>query len=520
MAGESGQKFDHVVSVMFENRTFDNLLGRLYQPGEVASFEGVLGQELTNPIPDWAEHGADRKTVPYGVAAGMNVPNPDSGEDFPHVNTQLFGLIDPPGNRCVLSELMTAPFNAPADPEAVPTMDGFVADYISVFTAERGRQPTYEEYAQIMTGYTPEQVPVLSAIARGFATFDHWHSEVPSQTFTNRSFYHAASSSGFVVNAPYENFPLHNDAETIFERLEAAGLPWRVYVDNTMRLSATGMIHAPRLRPYFATHFSTLADFFDDAERGRLPAYSFIEPALVQAHNDYHPPFVALLAGVPADHPSSILGGEDLLASIYTAIRGAESPDGSNFANTLFLVSFDEHGGTYDHVVPPRVDPPDPAAPPGQMGFRFDRAGVRIPTLAVSAYIDPQTVITSGYRNTSLIATLRARWQLGPPLTARDATAPSITPVLTRATPRPPEDWPEVAPQLPATPLPPDQAVPLDQPLPPLGQHLLGVAIALDTHHTGHVPDIDPRTATGRQANDYMNDRTARIYPGLVPHPF
>jgi phospholipase C len=82
-----------------------------------------------------------------------------------------------------------------------------------------------------MTGYTPEQVPVISTIARGFATFDHWHCEVPSQTFTNRSFYHAASSSGFVVNAPYENFPLRNVAETIFERLEAAGLPWRIYVD-------------------------------------------------------------------------------------------------------------------------------------------------------------------------------------------------------------------------------------------------------------------------------------------------
>ena len=143
------------------------------------------------------------------------------------------------------------------------------------------------------------------------------------------------------------------------------------------------------------------------------------------------------------------------------------------------------------------------------MGFRFDRAGVRIPTLAVSAFIDPRTVITSGYRNTSLIATLRARWKLGPPLTARDATAPSITPVLTRATPRPPEDWPEVTPQQAATP------APLDKPLPPLGQHLLGVTIALDTHHTGHVPDIHPRTATARQANDYMNDRTGRIYPSL-----
>src|SRR5215472_6654536 len=487
MAGESRQNFDHVVSVMFENRTFDNLLGRLYQPGEVASFEGVLGKELTNPIPGWAEHGAHREVVPYGIAAGMHVPDPDSGEDFQHVNTQLFGVIDPPGNRCVLPELMTAPFNAPADPRAVPAMDGFVADYISAFTA---------------------------AIARGFAAFDHWHSEVPSQTFTNRSFYHAASSSGFVVNTPYENFPLRNDAETIFERLEAAGLPWRVYVDDGMRLSATGMIHAPRLRPYFATRFSTLADFFEDAERGRLPAYSFIEPSLIFAHNDYHPVENALDPEASVDPVSSILGGEDLLARIYAAVRASETPGGSNFANTLFLISFDEHGGTYDHVPPPRVDPPDPAAPPGQLGFRFDRAGVRVPTVAVSAYIHPQTVITSGYRNTSLIATLRARWKLGPPLTARDATAPSITPALTRATPRPPEDWPDVTPQPAGTP------APLHKPLPPLGQHLLGVTIALDTHHTGHLPDIDPKTATGHQANDYMNDRTTRIYPGLVPRPF
>src|SRR5215472_1427179 len=354
MAGESGQKFDHVVSVMFENRTFDNLLGRLYQPGEVASFEGVLGKELTNPIPDWAEHGADRKVVPYGVAAGMHVPNPDSGEDFQHVNTQLFGVIDPPGNRCVPSQLMTAPFNAPADPGAVPTMDGFVADYISAFTAERvGRQPTYQEYAQIMTGYTPEQVPVISAIARGFATFDHWHCEVPSQTFTNRSFYHAASSSGFVANAPYENFPLRNDAETIFERLEAAGLPWRVYVDNSMRLSATGMIHALRLRPYFATHFSPLADFFEDAERGRLPAYSFIEPSLIFAHNDYHPVENPLAPGASVDPVSPILGGEELPARIYTAVRASGTTGGSNFANTLFLISLAEHRARPDPHNPP-----------------------------------------------------------------------------------------------------------------------------------------------------------------------
>ena len=89
--------FDHVVVVMFENRSFDNLLGRLYEPGEVSSFEGVLGKELSNPIPEWAEHGADRKVVPYGVAASMDAPNPDPGEEYTHVNTQLFGVSTRPG---------------------------------------------------------------------------------------------------------------------------------------------------------------------------------------------------------------------------------------------------------------------------------------------------------------------------------------------------------------------------------------------------------------------------------------
>ena len=79
---------------------------------------------------------------------------------------------------------------------------GSSTDYISTFTGEIGRQPTYDEYAQIMTGYTPEQLPVLSGIARDFGVFDHWFSEVPSQTFMNRSFWTAATSSGLVVNSP------------------------------------------------------------------------------------------------------------------------------------------------------------------------------------------------------------------------------------------------------------------------------------------------------------------------------
>ena len=111
---------DHVVVVMFENRSFDNLLGRLYEPGEVETFEGVIGKDLSNPIPEWAESGPERGTVPYGIAQNLDTPNPDPGEEYQHVNTQLFGTIDPPSNRGVLAEDMTAPFNAPADTYATP----------------------------------------------------------------------------------------------------------------------------------------------------------------------------------------------------------------------------------------------------------------------------------------------------------------------------------------------------------------------------------------------------------------
>lgn len=156
-APSRGSALDHVVVLMFENRSFDHLLGRLYEPGEVESFEGVIGKELSNPVPAWPEHGAERGVVPYGIARDMNTPYPDPGEEYPHINTQLFGGIDPPSNRGVSTEQMVAPYNLPAEAGRLPTMDGFVADYISAFTAEMGRQPTCDEYSRIMTGYTPSR---------------------------------------------------------------------------------------------------------------------------------------------------------------------------------------------------------------------------------------------------------------------------------------------------------------------------------------------------------------------------
>ncbi len=505
---------DHVVAVMFENRSFDNLLGRLYEPGEVESFEGVLGKELANPIPEWAEHEADRKFVPYGVANNMDTPNPDPGEELQHINTQLFGLIDPPGNRGAPPGNMVAPFNAPDDPHRTPTMDGFVDDYISAFTAEMSRQPTYDEYAQIMTGYTPEQMPVISTLARGFATFDHWFCEVPSQTFTNRSFFHAGSASGFVTNMiPTDAFPVRNTAETVFERLESKGLSWRVYCDAAATVPFTGMIHASRLRDR-AANFVTTDRFLEDAENGELPTYSFIEPNMLHGHNDMHPACDALFPGLAVDSPSSLLGGEALLAKVYDAVRSSSSTSGSNAFNTLLMVNFDEHGGTYDHVPPPPAPPPDPSAPAGELGFRFDRSGVRVPAIAISPWIPERTVVNDEYRNTSVIRTMRERWSLGPPLTARDAIARDIAPVLSLDAPRAPEAWPEVNPQ----PVPEfDVAlVPLDAPLGPLGKALFFAYLALGKSVGQSVPDIAPDAdIKGAEAIAIIRDEFGHAFPGL-----
>jgi phospholipase C len=513
MSPSNSSKFDHFVVVMFENRSFDNLLGHLYQPGEVASFEGVVGRNLSNPIPPGLG-GSDRGTVTVHPSEGLDIPDPDPGEEYPHVNTQLFGIVSPAENRLKLAKDMQSPFNAPGSTETTPSMSGFVTDYVDAFTAELGRAPTYEEYSQIMACYTPDQVPVFSALAKGFACFDHWFCEVPSQTFTNRSFFHAATASGYVLDFPAENFVLRNTAETIFERLEAAKLPWKVYVHPEQVVSITALLHASRLAPYFKDHFSTIFDFHAEAADGTLPAYAFIEPNLVPPRSDMHPPgFARLRRELHLPPPAAMRTGEQLLADVYASVRNANSPNGSNWRNTALLITFDEHGGTFDHVPPPRVPSPTPGAPAGQMGFTFERAGVRIPTILISAWVEPRTVVTAEFRATSVIRTLRERWHLGQPLTQRDADAADLAPLLNRTTPRPPEEWPEIA------PIPVGRATELldfiDKPIASLGRHLFEAALAHESKATGEPIPIDPAGVTHRRAQAHLRTLQKTAFLGI-----
>lgn len=440
---------DHIVVVLFENRSLDNVLGRLYGPGDGKNFDGVIGKNLSNPIPVWAEHGADRKVVPYTVATDIDSPNPDSGEEYPHTNTQLYNILSEE-NRFKVADDMAAPWNAPESGQT-PTMDGFVTDYISTFTAEMGRQPTYEEYSQIMTGFTPDQVPVLNGLARTFGVFDHWFCEVPSQTFMNRSFWTAATSSGLVVNFPAKKWLTGNDVETIFNRLEDHGKTWKVYVSEPMQISFTGIIHYQRLKDRLATHFVPFSQFEADAANGALPDFSLIEPGLTIGHNDYHPAEGRALGHgvvIPSlDSPSSILGGEAFLARIYDIYRGMQSDTGCNVWNTTLFVGWDEPGGTYDHVPPPAVPSPDPAGPAGEFGFTFDRSGYRVPAIVISPWVAEGKVFNQEHRHTSLIATLREQWNLGDAFTARDAAARTFSHVFTLETPRDPRSWPVPTPR-------------------------------------------------------------------------
>jgi phospholipase C len=389
---------------MFENRSFDNLLGYLYSDAGVPvphgqRFDGVAGKHLSNATRDGDEVAVHPYSGPTDEV--MRSPDPGPGEEYPFVNTQLFGTLDPASNSAHDVAGLQPPFNAPGS-GTTPDMSGFLTDYIDKFRGEHGRDPLPEEYRQIMGSFTPEMLPVFSTLAREFAVYDHWHCAVPSQTFPNRSFFHAGTSHGFVTNAFHPAIgkwldPLFNTGTTVFNRLEEAGIPWRVYYDERQLVSLTGMLHAPHLEKYWKSHFRTMKTFYEDVANGTLPAYSFIEPRLTFDHNDMHPP-VGPLTRTDVDGKviegggiSDVRAGEALLHRVYTAIRESSTATGSHALNTTLMVTFDEHGGTYDHVPPPNAPaPPLPAET--EMGFRFDRLGVRVPALVISAYT-PRAVI-------------------------------------------------------------------------------------------------------------------------------
>jgi phospholipase C len=263
-----------------------------------------------------------------------------------------------------------------------------------------------------MHAFAPGQLPAYHTLAREFAICDHWFSSVPGPTWPNRFFLHCASAGGYVDGA-FREYRM----PSVFEQLRQAGRTFGIYFHDAPQTLMLKQLQASLLKGNFH-HFDA---FLDHAAAGALPDYTFIEPRYFDGPkgfaNDEHP-------------PHDVRFGEELVARVYEAVRA--SP---RWESTLLVVLSDEHGGLYDHVPPPRADPPDDVAsqsPP----FGFDRLGVRVPTLVISPYVPRGSVDHTVYDHASMPATIRRLFGLPSPLTRRDASAHTFDGLLSLSAPR------------------------------------------------------------------------------------
>jgi phospholipase C len=426
----------HIVVVMLENRSFDNVAGFLYEqnpqpryflPSSTEPRYNGMPLDYSNPSnPEYFSGGGPPNPVPVKRGAdNSRVPNYDPQELFDDITFQIFGATMP-------------------QPGQAATMNGFLVSYQRV---------ARQNPEQIMQCYAPEQLPVISQLARSFAICDAWYASCPCQTFPNRAFVHAGTSCGQVNNWPYS--PFDYDVPTIFNLLSDMKVSWAVYNDSILE-SAT-RLQFPRLWDLtFGSHFKDFDDFQEAARQGKLPRYCFVEPSFLINPHDEHPPHDMLL-------------GERFLWQVWNAVAS-----GAHWESTLLLITYDEHGGCCDHQPPPwGATPPDGHR--GENGFSFDRYGVRVPAVVVSPWIEEGTVFRSPtqrpYDHTSVLATLRDWLQIPEKLmltSARIADAPTLEQVLARSTPRS---------EIPAIPYP--AGTPVEQPvtLPP-NHFQKGLAVA------------------------------------------
>ncbi|NKI70131.1 phosphoesterase [Collimonas pratensis] len=405
---------EHIVVVMLENRSLDNMLGWLYADGSAPAvvvpsssarqFDG-LHADMWNPVNAGYFCGDPPQKAMVGRGTVCStIPDPDPEETFDNVSYQLYGP--------------QAPAAAPSWP-----MQGFVVNYATTNTTDA---------TQVMQCHDCCQIPVLAALARQYAVSDAWFAPVPSQTWPNRAFAHAGTSNGRINNGSPPD-PFAWDVPTIYNVLQAIGSSWSVYSDTLLTPSLTRTMFPKLWDPLLNAHFSRFTEFVDACACDTLPAYSFIEPCFMLQPNDQHP-------------PHDVQAGEAFLHEIWTAV--STSP---GWNRTLLIITYDEHGGCYDHVLPPAgAQPPDAASAPGDGGFGFDRFGVRVPAVLVSPYIAAGTVFRSASGvpcdHTSILATLRDWIGIAPAdmlPSKRIAAAPTLEQVLTLATAR--SDLPSIA---------------------------------------------------------------------------
>jgi len=402
-------KVDQVVVMMLENRSFDHMLGYLSLTGRRPEIDGLR--------PGFA--------------------NSYQGRTYPihHLDTTALEL-DPDHSSSAIDQQI-----------AGGSMGGFAANAAAALAA-RGIQDG--DPACVMGYYDAADVPVYDHLAEEFAVCERWFSSVPGATLPNRLYGLCGVAAGSRDDRPPHIPPLYHQPSFV-RHLDAHDVPWRWYSfdPGTLRLadahyllghhdrfgyfSKTGL---PWRTVFDLTVNQKLSSFLEDAAAGALPPVSWIDPAFTN--------FNPLGFPVNDDHPpADIKDGQDLVLAVYDALAASPQWDRS-----LLVIVYDEHGGFYDHVSPPKAADDDPDM--------FGSYGVRVPAIIVSPWVEPRSVSSTVFDHTSIIKTIlsrfcpealhepppaevrRARLGLGPQYPGtRTAQASHLGELLTRSTPRP-----------------------------------------------------------------------------------
>lgn len=394
-----------VVVLVQENRSFDHILG--WMKALNPEINGVTGTE-SNPLS--TSHPDSNRIFFHDHSVYVD---PDPGHSIQAIYEQVFGV---PWSRDVASSK-----------KLQPTMQGFAQN------AERIKKGMSDT---VMDGFTPDALPVYKELVSEFAVCDRWFAAVPASTQPNRSFVHSATSHGATSNdikLLIQGFP----QKTIFESMDEAGYSFGIYYQYP---PATLFYRNLRRLKYIKNFHQFDLEFKRHCKEGKLPNYVVVE----QRYFD-----LKILPGND-DHPShDVHEGQKFVKEVYEALRS--SPQ---WTEMLFIITYDEHGGFYDHVPTPvtGVPSPDGILGPEPYNFEFDRLGVRVPTIFISPWIEKGTVLhgpsgpypTSEFEHSSIPATVKKIFNLKEFLTKRDAWAGTFEFLISRKTPR--TDCPETLP--------------------------------------------------------------------------
>jgi phospholipase C len=325
-------------------------------------------------------------------------------------------------------------------------------------------------------------LPVLSGLATGYAVCDRWFSSAPTQTFPNRWFAGAGTSQGYLHNVKR----LVLTAPSIYGRLSAKGVDWAIYGYSSEPLTRHDFTD---IQTADESHFGHFRDFQARAAAGTLPAYSFLEPSWGADGNSQHPNY-------------DVAKGEQLIHDVYYAVR-----NGPGWNSTLLIITYDEHGGNFDHVPPPENATPPGDGTVGEHGFDFRRFGVRVPAVLVSPLIVKGTIFRAvgPIDHTSVLKTIQVRFQTARLTDRVDAAAP-LGDVLTIEPSKARKDDPLVGVLVPeSSGTHPNAATPsLIEEI-----HAERVAALPIRNHNGYYEHEEPVTGSTSELNNFIRDRTA-----------